>query len=47
MFTAPFLSMFVIPAAYLLIHRGRLKGRAVARPIEQSPAHGIASERAV
>jgi Cu(I)/Ag(I) efflux system membrane protein CusA/SilA len=47
MFTAPFLSMFVIPAAYLLIHRRRLKGRAIAKPLEQSPAHGIASERAV
>jgi Cu(I)/Ag(I) efflux system membrane protein CusA/SilA len=47
MVTAPILSMFVIPAAYLLIHRARLKRRTGVQHIEQPPAYGVASERAL
>ena len=39
MITAPLLSMFVIPAAFLLIHRARTGSKsAAAYPIEQASA---------
>jgi Cu(I)/Ag(I) efflux system membrane protein CusA/SilA len=40
MITAPLLSMFVIPAVYLLLRRPRRSG--VARPIQERPGHETA-----
>src|SRR5207248_10894246 len=39
MITAPLLSMFVIPAAYLLIHRRRLRRATSEHPAGSAGAH--------
>jgi len=44
MITAPMLSMFVIPAAYLLIHRSR---RSRTPRDERLPIVGVAPAKAV
>jgi len=46
MVTAPILSMFVIPAAYLLINRGRLRRSPMPPQVAKSSAYGIAGEQA-
>jgi Cu(I)/Ag(I) efflux system membrane protein CusA/SilA len=47
MVTAPVLSMFVIPAAYLLVQRVRLRRRGnAAHRIERSSVYAIAPEHA-
>ncbi len=42
MITAPLLSMFVVPAAYLLIHRSRLRRRRVAEPSVARVSYNVA-----
>jgi hypothetical protein len=41
MITAPLLSMVVLPAAYLLIERRRLRRRASATPVSPAPVQKV------
>jgi len=47
MITAPLLSMFVVPAVYLLLRRRRIRAQRIAPPIENQPHEAVLHDKQV